>query len=128
MENIKIHILHFNCLTIIGVLLSVIIMTHAITMTWKFRKVADKKFTSIFAERESLSVISCVDFCLATGGCLIANYNQGTRTCALADSFQTYDAIMNWHALYISSGKTSCPSYFSFLRAIWTNAESYNIL
>ena len=114
------YILQCNCFASMCVLLIVIIMPYAETMTWKFKKTVGIKSTNSFAERESLSDISCMDFCLATGGCVVANYNPGTRTCAIVDGFQKSGTNANWHTYDVISGMPSRYFCLSFLCAIWT--------
>jgi len=106
MENL--FILHIYCFAIVWVLLIFLSMTHAKTIKWKVSKTVGVKFSNAFAEHARLSDISCVDICLATGGCVVANYNPGTRTCALVDGSQISDASVNWHAYAVISGMSSC--------------------
>ena len=110
------------------VLLIFVSKTHAKTIKWKVSKTAGVKFSNAFDERAPHSEVSCVDLCVATGGCVVANYNPGTRTCALVDGSQTSDVNANWHAYSVISG-IALRSYFLFFwRAIYIQVYLYRNL
>jgi len=67
---------------------------------YQFSKTVGVMYSNAIAETLTHSDISCVDLCLTTR----ANYNPGTRTCALVDGSQTSQAHANWHAYGVVSG------------------------
>ena len=71
---------------------------------WQFGQTEDVYYTNRFDEMTTPSHISCVYACVQTGACVVANYNTGTRTCALVSDTQSFDTNMNWNAYNIISG------------------------
>jgi len=71
---------------------------------YQFSKTVGVRYSNAFAETLTHGDIFCVDLCLTTRGCFVANYNPGTRTCALVDGSQTSEAHTNWHAFGVVSG------------------------
>jgi len=108
----SLYISHSYCIAIVCVLLFSVSISHAKTIKWKFIKTVGVKFSNVFAERATLSDVSCVDLCLSTGGCVVANYNHGIRTCALIAESQTTDPNLNWHAYGVISGLLLCSFLF----------------
>jgi len=76
------------------------------SITWQFQRTNEVGYVNAFFEETQHSAISCVDVCVQTGGCVVANYNPGTRTCALVNDAQTFEANVNWHAYTVISGIT----------------------
>ena len=97
-------LLHFNCYLMMFVLLFGMCIANWNMIKSQFSTTVGVRYSNAFAETSTQSAISCVDLCLTTGGCFVANYNPGSRTCELVGESQTWYANANWNAYTFVSG------------------------
>ena len=83
-----------------------VVASQSKNIKWEFQRTSEVRYVNAFFEQAQHSAVSCVDMCVQTGGCVLANYNPGTRTCALVSDTQTFEANVNWHAYTVISGIT----------------------
>jgi len=97
-------LLHVNCCLMMFLLLICMCIANLNMIKSQFSTTVGFRYSNAFAETATQSAISCVDLCLTTGGCFVANYHPGSRTCELVGESQTWYANANWNAYTFVSG------------------------
>lgn len=117
------------CFTVICMVVVGLHTSDCTTIKWKVGKTIGVRFLNPFAEKPHHSHTSCVHLCLAIGGCFVANYHPGSRTCALVDGSQTSNAYdETWHAYEVISGKPSLLFLYAFQPwNTWTFKRSFQL-
>jgi len=82
----------------------VVVEVYAESRKLQLKRTSGVLYSNNFATLETLSDIACVDVCINTRLCLTANYNTGTRTCALINDLQVFVTNVNWHAYSVITG------------------------